>query len=154
MRPRLSITVAVNIFVPAVRKMPVASDAPVPEYPPPAIDTLTPDAPAPAAYPLKVNVALDMPCTYNPQYRVMPVAVSVPAVGITLAGIVSVIVVDVLPDCPAPSVLSVTAAVPLVDEGSSPYHVALAGTVIFIAPGPVLLPVTDCPPMLSAAVCV
>ena len=100
-RPRESVTVAVNVILPAEASVPVVNAPFVADHPPPVIVyevmllPYAPDAPE------SVSFALPMPFTYRPVPLVSSAsaAESVPADGTTLPGTVSVMLIVFVPNC-------------------------------------------------------
>ena len=100
-RPRESVTVAVNVMLPADANVPVVRAPFVAVHPPPVIVyevmllPYAPDAPE------SVSFALPMPFTYRPVPLVSSAsaAESVPADGTTLPGTVSVMLIVFVPNC-------------------------------------------------------
>lgn len=80
--------------------------------------------------------------------------VKTPALGTMFEGILIFTVEELVPVSLFPDVVSVTDAVPLVDDGSRAYHVLLAGIETDRDPGPVLDAVTLWLPSVTLAVCV
>ena len=107
-RPRESVTVAVNVMLPADANVPVVSVEAEADQPPPVIVyevmllPYAPDAPE------SVSFALPMPFTYRPVPEVssMSAAESVPADGTTLPGTVSVMLTDFVPRSVLPEYVS------------------------------------------------
>ena len=107
-RPRESVTVAVNVMLPADANVPVVNAPFVAVHPPPVIVyevmllPYAPDAPE------SVSFALPMPFTYRPVPLVSSAsaAESVPADGTTLPGTVSVMLIVFVPRSVLPEYVS------------------------------------------------
>ena len=107
-RPRESVTVAVKVTVPAAVSTPVRSVVPDADHPPPEMTVERIDEPCAPAAPESVTRALPMPLTYMPvpEESSATAAESVPAVGRTDAGTVSVIETDFVPSNVLPEYVS------------------------------------------------
>lgn len=107
-RPRESVTTAVNVISPAACKMPVVSVDSFDDQPPPETEYDLMVLPYTPTAPDRLTAALPMPRTNCPVPLVSSVtaAVSLPAEGTTLLGIVSVMLTDFVPSSAVPEYVS------------------------------------------------